>query len=578
MRGFSCCCVLAMAAMASASPAARAVYQPISADGFECREWFLDADGDGFGAPGSGLASCAAIAGRVPRADDCDDGNPAIHPLAIDRPDPAYVDANCDGADGDADRAIHVATTGADGAACGSRAAPCATVPFAMGQRTPVRPDIYVRQGVYPGAVIVPALAGAASAGIYGGFDTNWQRAPGVIVRIEGQPLATLDGGSGGVHVESATVEIGDLEIEAPDAVGQSLGLGRASVGLVARNATLTVWGARIRAGRGSVGVSGGPGSPIAGTAPSGANGGNAISRPTCSTVLGGIGGVAVAGACPSGISTTSGAGGRGGPSDTACGTFPNPAAQEGENGLNAVVTAGPSGTGGAGGAGTIVCSTPGIGRDGVPGTAGAGGAPGSGGSVVAGNWRSNSGGAGFAGSNGGGGGGGGGSGGCDAGGNAAGAGGGSGGAGGCGATTGGSGGGGGGASIAVLLTATTATITGSELRTAGGGNGGAGGSGAPGQPGGPGGPGGLSVQGTAPGAPGGAGGHGGPSGGGGGGAGGPSYGVLRVGGSLPPSTPAVNSFVLGPGGLGGAAGPPATGGNPGATGSNGAVVQVQSL
>lgn len=139
-----------------------------------------------------------AVSGRVPRADDCDDGNPAVNPLAIDRPDPDYVDANCDGFDGDGGRAIHVATTGTDAAGCGLRTAPCATVPFALGRRTPDRPDVYVRQGVYPGAVIVPALAGATSAGIYGGFDTNWQRAPGVIVRIEGQQLVTLDGGTGG--------------------------------------------------------------------------------------------------------------------------------------------------------------------------------------------------------------------------------------------------------------------------------------------------------------------------------------------------------------------------------------------
>lgn len=553
------------------SPAATAIYQPIADDGFECRDWFLDADGDGFGAPGSGVLSCAAIAGRVPRADDCNDNHAQVHPLALDRPDPGFIDANCDGEDGDADRAIHVALDGTDAVDCGLRAAPCATLSFAITRRSVARPDVYVKLGTHAGPVVVPALAGASNPGIYGGFGPSWVRAPLIVSRITGGTLATLNGGTGGIHVDAATLEIGDLEIEVPDAFGTSGGAGRSSVGIVARNATVTIWGCRIRAGRGSAGTAGNPGpAPPAPPLTAGA-GGNAAAVTGCSTTLGGLGGAAGSNACPGSPSPNGGGGGRGGAADTACGLPFDPIATPGTPGNNAVTFSGLAGTGGSAGSGSTSCSSPGPGFDGVPGTPGAGGGPGTSGSFVSGNWVGSAGGTGGVGGNGGGGGGGGGSGGCDLSGNARGAGGGGGGAGGCAASQGGGGGGGGGASIAVLLTQSTAVITNSQLLTVGGGQGGSGGIGALGQQGGAGGGGGLAAAGTAAGGAGGSGGRGGASGGGGGGAGGPSYGIVRIAGSLNPDVAAVNTFSLGPPGLGGSGGPPAAGGNAGAPGANGA-------
>jgi len=44
----------------------------------------------------------------TPDADDCAEFDPDIYPGAVDDPDDEYVDANCDGADGDADSAVWV--------------------------------------------------------------------------------------------------------------------------------------------------------------------------------------------------------------------------------------------------------------------------------------------------------------------------------------------------------------------------------------------------------------------------------------------------------------------------------------
>jgi hypothetical protein len=59
-------------------------------------ENFLDADGDGYGDPGSVILSCSPIEGRILRGGDCDDADPSIHPgateLLNDRDD------DCDGA------------------------------------------------------------------------------------------------------------------------------------------------------------------------------------------------------------------------------------------------------------------------------------------------------------------------------------------------------------------------------------------------------------------------------------------------------------------------------------------------
>ena len=60
--------------------------------------WFTDADGDGFGAPGTEQTGCEAPAGTADNGDDCDDADNSVFPEA---PDAWYdgVDSNCLGDD-----------------------------------------------------------------------------------------------------------------------------------------------------------------------------------------------------------------------------------------------------------------------------------------------------------------------------------------------------------------------------------------------------------------------------------------------------------------------------------------------
>jgi hypothetical protein len=63
--------------------------------------WFLDADGDGYGAAPAQM-SCAAPAGHVAQPGDCDDARPDVHPGLTERCDPS-ADEDCDGAREDDD-------------------------------------------------------------------------------------------------------------------------------------------------------------------------------------------------------------------------------------------------------------------------------------------------------------------------------------------------------------------------------------------------------------------------------------------------------------------------------------------
>ncbi len=61
-------------------------------------DWYPDADGDGYGDPGTApIASCTAIGGRAPNALDCDDGRGDVSPDGTE---------TCDGADEDCDGTI----------------------------------------------------------------------------------------------------------------------------------------------------------------------------------------------------------------------------------------------------------------------------------------------------------------------------------------------------------------------------------------------------------------------------------------------------------------------------------------
>jgi len=64
-------------------------------DGFQNPSWYVDADGDGYGDPDSGVLACEQFGDRIPDFNDCDDSDASIHPGADEWCD--GVDTDCDG-------------------------------------------------------------------------------------------------------------------------------------------------------------------------------------------------------------------------------------------------------------------------------------------------------------------------------------------------------------------------------------------------------------------------------------------------------------------------------------------------
>jgi len=452
--------------------------------------------------------------------------------VVTDEPDDAFIDANCDGVDGDVDEAIFVATTGIDSPICGTtQNDPCGTINYALSRVLAPRDALYVQAGSYDEVVDL-----AEGVHIYGGYDDAWLRQDrnvaghavfitGGLHPIENQFMTVRAEGLGQPTV------LADLFLQGPNASGSTSAGTRSSYVVFARNSDgLELRHVDLYAGNGAAGTTGAAGQGASQSqAPDGSDGGNATGSATCSTsrVAGGSGA-----GNPSCSNTTGGSGGRGGKKDTNCGVCGcvlcgNCNATSGISGGNGSQTQGANGQGGNGGS---PCNYAGSGSTGRTGNYGTGGAGGTGWFVVADFWYADAGTAGLAGGSGGGGGGGGGSGGCDTGVDARGAGGGGGGAGGCGAPSGGGAGTGGGGSFGIFAVSSSISAIDCTIVRGDGGPGGRGGIGANGQWGGYGGDGGNGLRGAKYGAYGGTGGRGGYSGGGGGGAGGSSYATWSSG------------------------------------------------
>jgi hypothetical protein len=465
---------------------------------------------------------------------------------ATDKPDDAFVDANCDGIDGSIANAIFVATSGSD-ANPGTKELPMLTVNGAIGKAAATaKTEVYISNGTYVGRV---TLGNGIS--LYGGYSASngWARSnvyQSVISSntVSGGRMSALEGS----NINLATT-VDRLNIQTADT--SAAGVSNYAMhcnGCIA----LTLKNSVLDAGNGGAGTAGSSGaSGLAGVA--GLVGGNG----SCDGArgLGGSGGQRTCGA----TNVSGGNGGNGGPEGSNSGSA-------GGSGANSGGSGGPGGSGCNGG-----CCSGCTGSDGGNGgfptnvSNGANGSAGSGGAVVAGFWAGDAGNIGLSGPHGRGGGAGGGGGGQggtvvdDGGGN----GGGGGGSGGCGGTAGAGGTAGGGSFGLFLVSSTGFTMTANQISSGSGGNGGAAGNGGAGGLGGAGGPGaavctsevGAGGSGR-PGSNGGAGGHGG------GGAGGASYAVYR---SSTVAAMVGNTLSNGSGGLGGT-----SLGNAGASGASG--------
>jgi hypothetical protein len=487
-----------------------------------------DADGDG-----------------TPDAQDCAPRDPAIHPGAADAPDLGFVDANCDGIDGDERGAIFVSPLGKD-ANPGTKVAPKRQIQAAVTAAAAAKKDVYAAQGIYE------KVTASSGVGIYGGYDqSTWARRLEATTEILGNPAVYAQKATN-VTLQLLRLHGATPELRIPDGASfyglravdhSSLTLQRVTVS--ARNAEEGAFGAFGK--KGVDGLPGGPGGKgqCGGSTPGagGAAGDSPAGRPGGAGGKGGKDMYGTAGrGAPGSPGTTSTAGGSG--------AAQGDPGKDGGNGSPGF--SGNDGVDGAGGlatpSGTIVW----FGQKGKPGsdaTAGHGGGGGGGGGgqvcVLCNNGSGNGGGGG-----------------------------------------GGAGGGGlggepgwpGGGSFGLYLVDSTVVISASSTITSGnGGDGGRGGDG--GKPG-VGGNGGLGAtyckSEIGEGGNGGLGGFGGHGGAGGGGAGGPSVAIVTVG----TAKASVNASTLkfGEPGRGGSGGTGASGlGKAGATGTAAKTLSIES-
>ncbi len=446
------------------------------------------------------------------------EGVGCIKQSETDEPDDLFVDANCDGIDGEVIKAIFVDVQSGNDSYPGTKEQPLKTISAAIGKASslPQISYILISEGNY-----YETFTLNKAISIYGGYSksNNWSRSDSYKVSIYPSPE--------GIKLQDINqqVIIDRISISSQDASIES----SSSYGLVLLNSTdVRIYKCTIKSGRGANGGDGMSGSnglqnDVATSKGKSGNPGcedsGGVLCTSCSRPAGGAGGTSVCGMH----------GGKGG--DAGHGS---------NSGLDGASGIGPSGTGGAGGKGVISgrgtaspLSTQ-YGENGADGRNGTNGISGAnmGSFTGSGYVATNNGGDGANGENGSGGGGGGGGGGgtadCDSYGRS----GGGGGAGGCGGT-GGKGGRGGGASICLYIYNSNASLTDSNLYSQNGGNGGKGGNGGFGSSGGAGGDGGgyggtYEQDDGSMGGPGGSGGKGGDGGAGGGGGGGPSIVIYK--------------------------------------------------
>ena len=220
-------------------------------EGFEAG--FPDVDVDGFGDQ-TAAPVCPAPDGYVLNRLDCDDGNADIKPGAEDRPDPLYLDSNCDGTDGDTEAMIFldVGGEGERDQIDGSRENPYQTMLDA--KRALEREDkkyLAIRINAVP--LNFTLLDGVNLIGGYG-LDENWTRSDEIrtrLIKAAVDPDANL-----GLYAESfeQPIEIMDIVIE----VGGSREFDTTNYGVFFKDmASVTLRNVAIQVGDGAPGSAG---------------------------------------------------------------------------------------------------------------------------------------------------------------------------------------------------------------------------------------------------------------------------------------------------------------------------------
>ncbi|HEU4612699.1 MAG TPA: hypothetical protein VFS15_11505, partial [Kofleriaceae bacterium] len=381
-------------------------------------------------------------------------------PSMTDDPDPAFEDSNCDGIDGDRQRAIFVSPAGVNTATCGlDYNDPCQTIAFGISRAAATgRPHVYLQAGTYSEAVTM-----ANGISVFGGYNFNWKRRP----YSETGHNATITAGIPAVRFNAITqpTRLDNLVVRSANAT--AAGTSSTAI-LVTSSQQIELRNVLVQPGSGAAGTNGSNGNVGAIGGPGGqGTPGCEDSSFTCTSCSRPAGGTAGTSQCsrPGGVGGKPGHGGDGG--------------DDGGNGTVAVSCPGGPGCGGKGAecGGSRSCGGK-VGLDGASGAAGGNGmAGGSFGLFSGSTYIAANGGTGATGNPGNGGGGGGGGGGGDTDCDSYGSSGGGGGGGGCGGTAG-TGGTGGGGSFGIVALDSQLTINTSIVTAGAGGTGGAGGSG----------------------------------------------------------------------------------------------------
>src|SRR3954451_16179473 len=335
---------------------------------------------------------------------DCNDFDPAIHPGAVDKPDFAREDTNCDGIDGDVNGAIFVdGGTGLDSRS-GAKDFPKKTISSAIVAAKAAGKDVYVAAGAYPESLVLDT-----NVSIYGGYTPiSWTRTGTDVTTVTGTPQAALADGKTGISLQLLTLAGGiapaggssyglrvvnnaKVALDHVTAVGGTGGAGAAGGigGTGPAGASGTTGGNGSCGGGGGTGPGGGAGANNGGKGGNGGGAGGGGARggdgfPTGSLGTGGPGG---GGASGSGNET--GGGGTGGNAGSTGATGNNgsvpafPLDSPSANWIGApgnTGTSGGSGTGGGGGGGGGGANVSGIAYSAGGGAGGSGGAGGGGG------------------------------------------------------------------------------------------------------------------------------------------------------------------------------------------------------
>jgi hypothetical protein len=191
---------------------------------------------------------------------DCAPLDPTIHPGALDRPDPAFVDSNCDGIDGDLSKAIFVGV-GGDDAATGMLTDPMRHIAAAVAKAEADHKDVYVAGGTY-----IESVPAADGVGIFGGYTPiTGARSAATTTTIQGAP-AVLAAGVAGVTLQMLTLH------GMPDTAGNSYGLRAVPNGTIASQVLLDH--VQVETAPGTAGASGSSGDAGTGNGFSGGAGG----------------------------------------------------------------------------------------------------------------------------------------------------------------------------------------------------------------------------------------------------------------------------------------------------------------